>query len=37
MVRKANLQERICVLFVTHMTAALTTQEIGEGTEQNLL
>lgn len=36
-VRKAKLQEGVCVLFVTHTTAALTTGEIGEGTEQDLL
>src|SRR5262245_5547879 len=36
-VRKATLQEGVCVLFVTHTTAALTTGEIGEGTEQDLL
>ncbi|UVT17712.1 MAG: YjbQ family protein [Nitrospira sp.] len=35
--RKAKLQEGVCVLFVTHTTAALTTGEIGEGTEQDLL
>lgn len=27
----------LCALFVTHTTAALTTGEIGEGTEQDLL
>jgi secondary thiamine-phosphate synthase enzyme len=27
----------VCALFVTHTTAALTTGEIGEGTEQDLL
>ena len=36
-VRKAKLRDGICVLFVTHTTAALTTGEIGEGTEQDLL
>ncbi len=36
-VRKAKLQDGLCVLFVTHTTAALTTGEIGEGTEQDLL
>ncbi len=37
LVRKTKLQEGLCVLFVTHTTAALTTGEIGEGTEQDLL
>jgi secondary thiamine-phosphate synthase enzyme len=37
LVRTAKLQEGLCVLFVTHTTAALTTGEIGEGTEQDLL
>lgn len=36
-IRKANLQEGICVLFVTHTTAAITTGEIGEGTDDDLL
>lgn len=36
-VKKTKLQDGICVLFVTHTTAALTTGEIGEGTEQDLL
>jgi len=36
-VRKAKLQEGVCILFVTHTTAALTAGEIGEGTEQDLL
>lgn len=36
-VRKAKLAEGLCALFVTHTTAALTTGEIGEGTEQDLL
>lgn len=36
-VRKAKLQDGVCVLFVTHTTAALTTGEIGEGTEEDLL
>lgn len=34
---KAKMEEGLCVLFVTHTTAALTTGEIGEGTEQDLL
>lgn len=37
LVRREKLQEGLCVLFVTHTTAALTTSEIGEGTEQDLL
>ena len=36
-IRKANLQEGLCSLFVTHTTAALTTGEIGEGTDDDLL
>ncbi len=36
-IRKANLQEGLCALFVTHTTAALTTGEIGEGTDDDLL
>lgn len=36
-VRKADLQEGLCALFVTHTTAALTTGEIGEGTDDDLL
>jgi secondary thiamine-phosphate synthase enzyme len=36
-IRKAKLQEGLCTLFVTHTTAALTTGEIGEGTEQDFL
>ena len=36
-IRKANLQEGLCSLFVTHTTAALTTGEIGEGTDEDLL
>ncbi len=33
MIRRAKLQEGLCTLFVPHTTAALTTGEIGEGTE----
>jgi secondary thiamine-phosphate synthase enzyme len=36
-IRKAKMQEGLCSLFVTHTTAALTTGEIGEGTEQDFL
>ena len=37
MIRKAKLQEGLCALFVTHTTAALTTGEIEEGTDEDLL
>ena len=37
LIQKAKLQEGLCILFVAHTTAALTTGEIGEGTEQDLL
>lgn len=37
MIRKAKMQEGVCSLFVTHTTAALTTGEIGEGTEEDFL
>jgi secondary thiamine-phosphate synthase enzyme len=37
MICKAKLQAGLCTLFVTHTTAALTTGEIGEGTEQDFL
>ncbi|MGZ8404189.1 MAG: secondary thiamine-phosphate synthase enzyme YjbQ [Nitrospira sp.] len=36
-VRKSKMREGLCALFVTHTTAALTTGEIGEGTEQDFL
>ena len=36
-IHKAKIEDGLCVLFVTHTTAALTTGEIGEGTEQDLL
>lgn len=36
-IRKAKMQEGLCSVFITHTTAALTTGEIGEGTEQDLL
>lgn len=36
-IRKANLHEGLCSLFVTHTTAALTTGEIGEGTDDDFL
>ena len=37
LIRRANMQQGLCSLFVTHTTAALTTGEIGEGTEKDLL
>lgn len=36
-VRRSKMREGLCALFVTHTTAALTTGEIGEGTEQDFL
>lgn len=36
-IRRAKMQEGLCSLFVAHTTAALTTGEIGEGTEQDFL
>jgi secondary thiamine-phosphate synthase enzyme len=36
-IRRAKMQEGLCSLFVTHTTAALTTGEIGEGTEEDFL
>lgn len=35
-IQRAKMREGVCALFVTH-TTALTTGEIGEGTEQDLL
>jgi len=37
LIGEAKMQDGLCTLFVTHTTAALTTGEIGEGTEQDLL
>lgn len=37
LIRQAKVQEGLCSLFITHTTAALTTGEIGEGTEKDLL
>lgn len=37
LIRKAKMQEGICSIFVAHTTAGLTTGEIGEGTEKDLL
>lgn len=36
-IQKAKMQEGLCALFLTHTTAALTTGEVGEGTEDDLL
>jgi secondary thiamine-phosphate synthase enzyme len=37
LIRRAKMRDGLCALFITHTTAALTTGEIGEGTEQDLL
>lgn len=37
LIRQANVREGLCTLFVAHTTAAVTTGEIGEGTEQDFL
>lgn len=37
MIQRGNLRNGLCALFVAHTTAALTTGEIGEGTEEDLL
>ena len=37
LIRKAKMSEGLCSLFVSHTTAALTTGEIGEGTEEDFL
>ena len=37
LVRHAKMRDGLCALFVAHTTAALTTGEIGEGTEEDLL
>jgi len=36
-IRRSRVKEGLCSLFVTHTTAALTTGEVGEGTEDDLL
>ena len=36
-IRRANMRDGLCALFITHTTAALTTGEVGEGTEHDLL
>ncbi len=35
--RRTKLQDGLCSVFVTHTTCAITTGEIGEGTEQDFL
>jgi len=37
LIKRGKMRDGLCMLFVTHTTAALTTGEIGEGTEQDLL
>lgn len=37
LIRRAKMRDGLCTLFVTHTTAALTTGEMGEGTEDDLL
>jgi secondary thiamine-phosphate synthase enzyme len=34
---RQKMREGVCCLFLTHTTAALTTGEVGEGTEEDLL
>ena len=36
-IASAGMQEGLCVLFAVHTTAALTTGEMGEGTDDDLL
>ena len=36
-IQKAKTYDGLCSVFVTHTTAALTTGEIGEGTEEDFL
>ena len=37
LIKKDAIKEGLCSVFITHTTAAVTTGEIGEGTEQDLL
>jgi secondary thiamine-phosphate synthase enzyme len=37
LIKKRKVKEGVCSVFVTHTTAALTTGEMGEGTEEDLL
>lgn len=36
-IEQAGVNDGLCTIFVSHTTAAVTTGEIGEGTEQDLL
>ncbi|MFZ1745586.1 MAG: secondary thiamine-phosphate synthase enzyme YjbQ [Nitrospirales bacterium] len=36
-IQSKNFQKGLCLVFLLHTTAALTTGEIGEGTEEDLL
>src|SRR5688572_12172824 len=37
LITKRKVTEGLCCLFLTHTTACLTTGEVGEGTEKDLL
>jgi secondary thiamine-phosphate synthase enzyme len=37
LIGRAQIADGLCTVFVTHTTAAVTTGEIGEGTEQDFL
>lgn len=37
LIAKRKMTDGLCCLFVTHTTACLTTGEVGEGTEKDLL
>ncbi len=37
LITKRKMTEGLCCLFLTHTTACLTTGEVGEGTEKDLL
>ncbi|ALA58399.1 hypothetical protein NITMOv2_1982 [Nitrospira moscoviensis] len=37
LISRAQIADGLCTVFVTHTTAAVTTGEIGEGTEQDFL
>ena len=37
LLQNKNVEEGLCSLFLHHTTAALTTGEVGEGTDQDLL
>ena len=36
-ITKSKMTQGVCCLFISHTTAALTTGEVGEGTEEDLL